>query len=409
MKKTVIIIIFFTLCLSAFGQVNTDSIFNEAINNAQNKKYAEAIEDAQKVVNLHPERYDVIVFIANVYAWQGNYEKAINNIEKAYLINQTNKELYDAWLNILLWAKNYQKLIEIADLAKEHNYKDTYNLVQKKTLAYKALTKYDKGIDFIKTHNNYLDSAAIKTLYNQMLTLNKDKATSLFYAIDLFENNTPGPQHLAYWDFAFKIRKNTFISRLNYANRFNTNDLQVEADYYHLFKNGHYLYSNYGFALKKELFPQHRAGLEYYFSFLKTFEASFGGRYMNFGDKNIYIITGHLSKYITNFWISARPFYVIHEQKNTLSTALNIRCFGKDPLNFWGVEFLYGNSPDERYAISQSEDIFILESYRLKVEKNTVIFQSNELKLSAAFAKEEFSAGNYRNRLTFEILLKHKF
>ncbi len=409
MRAIIIFSMLFILCLSGFGQVNTDSIFNEAINNAQNKKYEEAISQAQKALSYHPKRYDIIVFVANVNAWQGNYIEALKNIEKAYKINQTNKELYDAWLNVLLWSKNYKKLIEIADLAKANNYTDTYNLILKKSLAYKALSKYDAGIDLIETQSNYLDSAVIKAIYNQMITLKKDKAVSVYYAVDLFENNTPDPQHLTYIDYAFKIRENTLITRLNYANRFDLNDLQIEADYYQVFKNGHYLYSNYGFGIKKDLFPEHRAGLEYFFSFLETFESSFGGRYMNFGNNDIYIATGHLSKYVKNFWVAVRPFYVFHEQKNTLSTVFNARYYGKNPTNYWGAEFLYGNSPDERYAFSQSEDIFILENYRYKLEKNTLLFKSNELKLSAAYSNEEFIAENYRNRFTFEILLKHKF
>ena len=199
-------------------------------------------------------------------------------------------------MNILLWSKNYNKLLKTTELAQKNNYLNKYNIVLKKSLAYKGLANYAEGIDYIESNNNYLDSAAIKSIYSQMVRLNKDKAASLYYAIDLFEKNNPNSQHLLYADYAFKIGKHTLIGRLNYANRFNLNDLLLEADYYHLFRNGQYLYANYGVGFKNDLFPQHRAGLEYFLPLFNTFEVSAGGRFMNFGNKNIYIIRGNGGK-----------------------------------------------------------------------------------------------------------------
>mgnify|MGYP005849830847 CR=1 FL=1 len=291
MKIIFTIIFIITLFATSFGQINTDSIFDLATKHAQNKNYNKAIEEAKTVLEIQPERYDVIIYIANVYAWSKEYKTAIEYIDKAYLLTQNNKELYDAWLNILLWSENYSKLLEIADLAQKNGYLDTYNIVLKKSLAHKALSQYDSGILLIETHENYLDSATIKSLYDETLMLNKKMAVSVYYSVDLFENNTPTPQHFAFFDFAYKFKTHTIISRLNYANRFNTYDFQAEADYYFAFKNGHYIYSNYGYGIRNELFPQHRAGLEYYFSFYNTFEASIGGRYLYSSGRNIYIIT----------------------------------------------------------------------------------------------------------------------
>jgi YaiO family outer membrane protein len=395
--------------LSVSGQVNTDSIFDAAINNAQRENYDEAIEQAQQVLKYFPNRDDVRIFVANVYAWQGNYDEALKNIEKACQINQASEELYDAWLNILLWSEKYEKLIEVADLAEDNNYADTYNLVLKRCLAYKGMNQYDVGVNYIEQNNIYLDSAALNALYNQMLTLDKDKTASFFYSLDLFGNNTPEPQHLLYADYSFKLGDNTFIARLNYANRFDLNDFQIEVDYYHLLAHSAYLYANYGYGINRDLFPHHRMGLEYFFSFYTTFEASLGARYMSFGSNDVYIVTGHLGKYFDRIWLSVRPYYVFHKIQNTLSTALNFRYYGKKPLNYWGLQLLYGNSPDERYAISQLQENLTLENYRLKIERNMSMSQSFELKLAAAYAKEEYISGEYRDRFTFELLLKHKF
>ena len=138
MKKIIVNIIFIISALQLTGQVNTDSIFNSAIISAQAGKYDKALKDAALVLEMFPDRYDVMVFSANVSAWKGDYAAALIHIEKAYSLNQSNKELYDTWLNILLWSKNHQKLIEIAELAKQNNYPNDYNIVLKKAIAYKA-------------------------------------------------------------------------------------------------------------------------------------------------------------------------------------------------------------------------------------------------------------------------------
>jgi len=409
MKKTIANIILIISVLQLTAQVNTDSIYNSAIANAQAGNWEKASNEAAIVLELLPDRYDVMLFSANVNAWNGNYSKAILNIEKAYLLNRTNKELYDTWLNILLWSKDYRYLIEIAELAEQNNYPNNYNLILKKAIAHKALAEYNEGVKLIENNKEYLDSTAVKTLYNEMVMLNKKHAITIYYSIDIFDQDNINPQHLSYIDYALKINRHTIIPRFNFTNRFNINDFQFEVDYYYSFKNGHYLYSNYGIGINKELFPEHKAGFEYYIPLFKTFEASLGGRYFYSSSTNAFMLTGHLSKYLNNFWFSFRPFYVFNESKNLLTTVFNTRYYGVNPINYWGLELTYGNSPDERNLIVKSPDIFTLENYTVKIEKNTAVFKYNEIMLSAAYSYEEYYTKNYRNRFRFEIRLKHRF
>ncbi|WP_372642503.1 YaiO family outer membrane beta-barrel protein [Ancylomarina sp.] len=409
MKKIIVNIIFIISALQLTGQVNTDSIFNSAIINAQAGKYDKALNDAAVVLEMFPDRYDVMVFSANVNAWKGDYDAALVHIEKAYLLNQSNKELYDTWLNVLLWSKNHQKLIEITELAKQNNYPNNYNLVLKKAIAYKALAEYSEGINLIENHKIYLDSIDLKALYNEILMRHKNRAISIYYSIDFLDKNNIKPQHLSYIDYAFKINRHTIIPRLNFTNRFDKNDFQIEVDYYYSFKNGHYLYSNYGLGINKELFPLNKAGIEYYIPFLKSFESSLGGRYFYSKNSNTVMLTGHLSKYHNNFWFSFRPFYAFNETKNSLTTVFNTRYHGVNPTNYWGLELTYGNSPDEKYLIVGSPEVFTLTNYRVKIEKNTAVFKYGEIKLSASYSYEEYVTKRFRNRLRFEILLKRKF
>jgi len=400
-----IFIIVFTI--SAFAQVNLDSLFNSAINNSHNNNYKKSIEEASQVLSYDNQRSDVLIFIARVYSWKGNYLNSLEYINKAYIINKTDPELYEVWLNVLLWSKQYKQLLEVVNTAKTNKYNDIYNITLKTMQAYKALGLYKQAIIVAQENNQMLDSLKIKSLYNELQMLNKDKSISLFYNIDLFDNSDLAPHHLAYIDYAFKIKNNTVLTRLNYANRFNKEDLQAEIDYYHILKNSQYIYSNYGFGVKNELFPRHRLGLEYYFPFSNSFEASLGGRFLSSKPNEVYILTGHIGKYINNLWFALRPFYVL--SNNALTTVLNFRLFGKNSLNYWGLELAYGNSPDDRYIASQGTEILRLKAYKFKLEKNIYLNQSNELKLSGGYTNEEFIANEFRNRYLFELIYKYKF
>jgi YaiO family outer membrane protein len=391
------------------GQVNTDSIFNSAIINARQGNYDEALEEAGSVLKIYPDRTDILVFVANVYAWKGDYASALNQVEQAYQLNDSSSGLYNTWLNILLWSKDYENVIKIANQAKQNSYTDDYNLVLKKSLAYKALERYDNGIELIDSYDNFLDSSAIKNLYNEMLLLNKKKAVSFYYSLSLYDDNDIQPQHLAYVDYSFKVKRQTFIPRLNYAYRFDQSDFQIESDFYQILNNGQYLYANFGVGVLNELFPKYRAGFEYYFPIAKSMEASLGGRYLNSDDYDVVILTGHLSKYFHRVWLSVRPYYVLQETKNTFTYVFNARYYEPNPLNYWGIEFLYGNSPDENFSLLQSSDVYLLKNYRVKIEKNCAVLKFGEIKLTAAYSYEEFQADLFRNKFTLEVLLKHRF
>lgn len=409
-KNCKIVLVLFLIILSEYlnAQINTDSLFITAINDSKQKKYNEAIIKAEKILIIHPDRDDIMVFIANVYAWKGEYENALNFMGKAYQLNPQSVELYDAWLNILLWSENYKKLIEISDLAKQNNYPNNYNLVLKNAIAYKNTGEYKKGINLIEENLEYLDSVQLKRIYNELYSLNKSDAISLYYAIDLFDDPSFTSQHMSYIDYAIKIKQNTLIPRLNFANRYSNNDFQIETDYYQIFTKRRYLYSNLGMSINKSLFPDYSAGLELYFPMGKAFEMSLGSRYLKYNSNNIFILTGNVNTYYKNLWFMIRPFFVIQDTKNSLTTMFTIRYYSTNPINYWGLELLYGNSPDERYSVSQPSQRFLLENYRVKIQKNIVIFKYHELKLSSAYSYEEYMLNSYRNRFTFDVLLKIK-
>jgi len=391
-------------------KINTDSLFRVAITQAQQKQYKESIATAKNVLEILPDRDDINIFIANVYAWNKKFDTAKIYINKAYQQNPSSQELYDSWLNILLWSGEYEKLLSAADVAVKNKYANHYNLTLKRLYAYKYLGEYEKGIEMFADgkNNQLLDSIRINAVYRDMLLKHHKNTITAYYSIDLFDKNDPSPQHLAFVDFAFKIKKHTLVPRINYANRYGINGLQLEVDYYHLLKKSKYLYFNYGASIVNYLFPKHRAAAEFYFPLPAHFEASAGMRYMYFTDNHIFVITGHIAKYVKSFWLSFRPYFSIEKAGNSFSAVVNTRKYAKNPFNFWGVELGFGNSPDDRYIIDPSGVRYRLTSYRIKLEKNLMLGKKDDIRFSLGYAYEETLDNIFRNRYTIEIIFKHR-
>ncbi len=408
MKTIYIFISFILLINELFSQVNSDSLFNSAINDARNKKYDEALLKVDNILQMQPNRYDVIVYAANIKAWKGEYDKALLDIEKAYMLNPISNELYDTWLNILLWKSDYKKLFEVCEIAKKNNYNNNYNIILKKTIAFKNTNEFEKGINFIEENKTFLDSTAIKQLYIEMRSLKKSNIISFYSSLDFFDDNVTNTQYISFIDYAIKIKKHILIPRLNYVNKFNLDDFQPEVDYYHFFNKKLYLYSNLGIGINKTLYPEYKAGLEFYLPILKSTEISLGGRFFNADTSNILIFTGNINTYVKNMWFMFRPFYVIKGSKKSFTTILTSRYYQKNPINYWGIELVYGNSPDERYSISQTSEQLLLSNYKFKLAKNTRLYKYHEINLSIGYSYEEFMKNNFRNRFTLELIMKFK-
>lgn len=394
------------------AQVNTDSIFNIAVNLAKNQQYNSAVKEAQNALNSDKKRGDIMVFIANVYSWQEKNDSATIYIDKAREINYRGDDFYESWTNILLRSKKYEALLQSCNEAENRNYSNAEDLLRKRMIAYSELKQYDNGIKLVETPENekFLFSKPIDNLYTSLLIKRNTKIISANYTIDMLTNDS-SLQHLGSLGYSFKVKDHTWAFRANYANRFGLNDVQLETDFYLMLKNEHYMYFNYGYAFNASLLPRNRVGIEYYFPLPAKFEGSIGGRYLDFTTSNVVILTGHLGKYLGKSWLGLRPFYVYNLQNSTSSLSLigNYRLYGKNELDYWGVEVGIGNSPDDIYSIS-SGGFNQLNAYKIKLERNFMINRTSDFHIGLGYSREEFGTLNiqFRNRITLELGYKYR-
>lgn len=238
-------------------------------------------------------------------------------------------------------------------------------------------------------------------MYNNLILKRNTNVVQAFYSLDCFDNNAP--QHLAYLGYSFDVGKNTLSLRANYANRFQKNDLLLESDFYLKLNNKSYMYFNYGYAFNADLFPRHRAGYEYYMPLKNKMEASVGARYMKYISSNVFIATAHLEKYMGNHWVSFRPFFVMQTSGKSFTLLANYRFYGKNPLNYWGLELTYGNSPDDNRQMMENGKFNNLKAYKLKLEKNFMLNSISDVHIGIGYTREEYISSIFRNRYLIEL------
>ncbi|MBP7369272.1 MAG: YaiO family outer membrane beta-barrel protein [Paludibacteraceae bacterium] len=378
-------------------------------------KYEESINDANRALQNDSSRADIYVFTANVYSWSHKNDSALIFIEKAKKMNYLNDDFYSSYLNILLRSNNYQTLAKAGEEAEKNGYSNTKDLLTKQLIAYRETREYEKGIKLAEQdkYKQFLANDTIDQLYTALLLDKRINLISILYSLDMFDN--VDPHHLVTIGYSRKISTyNTFTADLYYANRFSKNDFLIELnDYWTIYKKN-YLQVGFGYASNANFFPRYRMGIEYFFMPVDKWEASLGGRYMNYpnaANKDVFIFTGSIGNYFGNNWLSIRPFYVLQNDLQSLSVVLKYRLYGKSPMNFWGLEAGVGNSPDDILTTSQSS-FNELMSYHIKVEKNFKLNRISDFNIRLGYMYEQINQNStklYRNRYMVEAGYKYRF
>lgn len=159
------------------------------------------------------------------------------------------------------------------------------------------------------------------------------------------------------WQFASlsagrRTLRGTAIGRLNYANRFSSDGLQIEADAYPRIARGKYAYLNVGYS-QADIFPAWRLAGEIFSTVPGAWEVSLGFRQLRFTSTPVTLYTGSVGKYAGNYWVSLRPYVRFQNSGNSASSGLTARRYFADALHYVGARATYGSAPSERVTMDQ--------------------------------------------------------
>lgn len=308
---------------------------------------------------------------------------------------KNDPKVYDANTAIIdlnYWSKKYEECVLCSNTALGYYPADS-NFIQRK----------DKCIQESQTRMiNYNDPLRSTPFKNEL---------SVAYVNDYAFNDIP-TSHLAYIEYARKMERATLVGRLNYANRWEKDGVQVEADAYIKTTPGSYAYLNAGISGNSvysnlSVFPKYRAGAEYYQALPNRFEISLGARYMYFDPDNVFIYTASGTKYIDTYMFSLRTYVTPNGDETAVSGLFTLRCYSND-VDFYGIRFNLGVDPDLNSNIGATGNYY-LNTVGVRAEYRKTVATNWVTTIYAGYERQEVLNNQFRDVITTHIILSYLF
>jgi YaiO family outer membrane protein len=407
MERIGIVLIAAMLSFSLVAQSQTggpEELYRQARAEALAGQRREARALCEKILESNPGYLDARLLLGRLYAWDGVYDAARRELKSVLEAKPDYAEAREALIDVEFWTGN---LDEAMRLAEEGTVIDPGNQTfrYKKARALRALGDL-KGASSTVDESLKLDprSSNTRSLSQQLKDEQKVYRARIEYTSDLFDN-TFDPWHLVSISLSRQMSWGTALGRLNYASRFGRQATQFEIDAYPQIRKGTYAYLNGGYS-SSSIFPRVRVGAEIYQSLPRSFETSFGVRYLRFSGDRVTIYTGSLGIYHGNYWLSFRPFITPGTLGTSFSGNLTVRRYFKDGENYISFVAGAGSAPDERYT---SLELIRLKSQKFSIDVRKQLNHDWGGLASFGFSNEELSSGGVRKRYTFGFGIEKKF
>ncbi len=394
MKRNYLIVLFFCiflLHLSSFAQdtLNIEKKFEIAQSYAFEGQRDTARILLYQILAKKPDFIDAKLLIARTHAWDNDYDSARYIYRQVLIKKPGYKEAIEGLIDVEVWDKNPDTAIYYC------NYGLKYNPKEKDFIIRKAKIYLDKGntdeaykqLMIVKAKDS-ANEEVIKLLDDERFIFQNDKIQGE-YTHEWFDE--PYKRRWSLYSFSYQNKSSwgTFVGRIYSGNikitsdssNINDNGFQFEAEAYPKLDNKHYLYLGFGLS-PDYFFPKTRFGAEIYRKLNNQAEISLGFRHLNFDNSNtpikkVTIYTASYSKYIKDFWISARAYYTNMSEVTSWTYAFQGRKYFNNQETYVFAELIFGSSASEQSFVVDYSDPSnpIKENYLLTSQKFRFGFQ----------------------------------
>ena len=399
---TVLMVILFTVNpINAQDKVfkgNPDTAFKVARELAFNGKRAQAQDSLRFILTKYPNYLDIRAFLASTYSWDGNYVKARKEFSRVLESDNKRKTDWIAYIKNEQYAEKYYKALELSNksLSIFPGDPDLLQLKAKSELnrgnRTEALTTINEAL---KLHPNNQGVLDYKRSLETSLQFN---TIGINYSMDIYNKNDRDNMYYSTLSYSRQTKYGSINTKINYSNRFQTDNYQLEIDLYPKITKGLYAYVSGGWS-ESPLNPSQRYGFELFKSLPKSFEASLGFRWLKFSSETT-IYTGSLGWYTGNSYWAFRTYITPGSPGTSKSGTLIYRKYRSDAENYFTVEAGLGASPalDRFIPGFTGKEVFDLDSQKLVVgyyfstknKKNAWGFNASVFREEKPFAKGEY-------------------
>lgn len=380
---------------------NPDTAFKTARELAFDGKRKQAQDSLKLILTKYPNYLDIRAFLASTYSWDGKYDMARKEFKYVLEKDEKRKTDWIAYIKNEQYAEKYYNSLELSLKALQifPNDPDMIQLKAKSQLnrgnREEALTTIKKAVKL------YPDNEELKSYENSLTTLLSFNTIGISFSTDYYDLNSDNGRANMYYSslsYSRQTKYGSINTRINYSNRFETDNYQFEVDVYPRIADGLYAYVSGGFS-NSPLNPTQRYGFELFKSLPKSFEASLGFRWLKFSTETT-IYTGSVGWYTGNSYWAFRTYITPGDPGASKSGRLIYRKYRSDADNYFNIEVGFGASPAlDRFAPGfTGDEIFQLDSQALvfgyffstKSKKNIWGFNASLFREEKPFSKGDY-------------------
>lgn len=392
------VIIFFANQFFAQEKVfngNPDTAFEVARDLAFNGKRAQAQDSLKFILTKYPDYLDIRAFLASTYSWDGNYNDARKEFMYVLAKDTNRKTDWVAYIKNEQYAEKYYRALELS-LKALTIFKEDADLLQLKAKSELNSGKSQEALSTMKEAAKlYPNNEEVLNYQNSIENELSFNTIGISYSVDIYNKNDRENMHYSTLSYSRQTKYGSINTKLNYSNRFLTDNYQFEVDLYPRIAEGLYAYVSGGFS-SSSLNPTQRYGFELFKSLPKSFEASLGFRWLKFSTETT-IYTGSLGWYTGNSYWAFRTYITPGAPGTSKSGTLIYRKYRSDAENYFTVEAGFGASPalDRFIPGFTGKEIFDLDSQKVvfgyffssKNKKNAWGFNASAFREEKPFAK----------------------
>ena len=396
------------------NMASSDELFQAARKAAfDQKNYPEARRLLLQGLQKSPDYADLRVFLGRVYTWSDMPDSARTAFQYVLERKPDYEDASLAYGDEESWNGHYAEALTIIDNGLKYH-PNSEALLLKRAHVQAAMKDYRSAnvtLDrLIVINRNNTAARALQNVYRGELAANK---IGIDYNFVYFDRQFSQPWHLASIEYGRVTPIGSVIGRVNYANRFGSNALQVEVDAYPHISKTFYAYMNLGFSgANNGVFPKVRAGFSLYANLPASFEAELGFRYLQFSGSPTWIYVAYLGKYYKSWLFGVRTYITPSTYTSTPSVSYSLigTYYIGGRYDLIGGTVGYGLSPDDRYNVAQySKTGAQLKTYKAGVFYKKTISTFNVISADFTWFNQEYLPQTKGNQYQIGVSWLHFF
>ena len=377
-----------------------DSLYDRARHQAfENKDYQRAIDLMEDAVKKAPDYLELQVFLARLFIWSDQSEKARDLLEALYMEHDGQLEVIHVLAQLEYWEGNYKRALMILEGTTAEN-GNAMEMMLLKANILRASKKYKEAGNLLQALLiKYPKATEARLLLQRLAILTSKNELRASYDFVSFPDRFDRPWHLTGIEVVRNTRVGPLIAGVNYAQRFGNEGTQYKIEMYPRLSETFYAYIGGALAGKSGVFPKYRGGFSLFANLPASVEADIGFRLLHFST-DILSYTGSIGTYIDSFWFNFRVFVSPLENGTSNSYALTVRHYFGGVDDYLSLRLGTGYSPDDA-----TDNILLANQTKLNTRTaalglRKLISNRHVLLLRAAYERIEYAPDSKGDQFT---------